>query len=169
MINNFGKKTLIDLAVPLAKDILPELATKEASPVIGKFERKISWQGAVRAEKAFILFISNEVMDDIIKIVNSLEHSSLLIDGAIETVKHEIKKNKKVDFWCYDGTCGCFIDSTYGLFIDTTGNFLIYKCYIWKKSHKSREKTRKQISSIISITYNNESPGKRSHKSMKRI
>ena len=31
-------------------------------------------------------------MDDIIKIVESLEKSGLLIDGATETVQHEIKK-----------------------------------------------------------------------------
>ena len=31
-------------------------------------------------------------MDDIIKIVESLEKSHLLIDGATETVKFEIKK-----------------------------------------------------------------------------
>ena len=31
-------------------------------------------------------------MDDIIKIVESPENSGLLIDGASETVKHEIKK-----------------------------------------------------------------------------
>ena len=31
-------------------------------------------------------------MDDIIKIVESLENSGLLIDGASETAKHEIKK-----------------------------------------------------------------------------
>ena len=37
-------------------------------------------------------------MSDIIEIVESLEKSSLLIDGGTETVKTEIKKNKKVDF-----------------------------------------------------------------------
>ena len=94
MIINFGKETLTDLAVPLAEDVSSELGTKEASSVIDKFERKISWQGAVKAEKGFILLISNEVMDDIIKIVNSLQDLSLLIDGAIETVKHEIKKQE---------------------------------------------------------------------------
>ena len=31
-------------------------------------------------------------MDDIIKIKESIKDSSLLIDGATETVKHEIKK-----------------------------------------------------------------------------
>ena len=35
-------------------------------------------------------------MNDIIKIKKSLEYSSVLIEGVIETVKHEIK-NKKVD------------------------------------------------------------------------
>ena len=33
-------------------------------------------------------------MDDIIKVVRSLEDSNLLIDGATETVKHEIKKQE---------------------------------------------------------------------------
>ena len=36
-------------------------------------------------------------MDDTIKIVKSLEESSLLIKGVIETIKNEKKKNKKVD------------------------------------------------------------------------
>ena len=33
-------------------------------------------------------------MNDIIKIAKSLEHSGLVIDGATEIVKHEIKKQK---------------------------------------------------------------------------
>ena len=36
-------------------------------------------------------------MNDIIKILKSLEDSGVLIDGVTEAVKHEIK-NKKVDF-----------------------------------------------------------------------
>ena len=39
-IGNLGKKTLIDLAVPLAKDVLPKLTTKATSSVLNKFERK---------------------------------------------------------------------------------------------------------------------------------
>ena len=38
-------------------------------------------------------------MDDIIKLVEPLEKSGLLMDGAIETVKYKIKKNKKMDFF----------------------------------------------------------------------
>ena len=55
-------------------------------------KRKKTGQGGVRAGRCFTLFISTEDMDDIIKIVESLEKSGLLTDGASETVKHEIKK-----------------------------------------------------------------------------
>ena len=34
-------------------------------------------------------------MDDIIKIIKSLEDLDVLIDGVTETVKHEIKKTKR--------------------------------------------------------------------------
>ena len=63
---------------------------------MNKFEREISGKGAVRAGKAFTSFISNEDMNDIIKIIKSL-HSGVLIDRVTETVKNEIK-NRKVDF-----------------------------------------------------------------------
>ena len=72
----------------------PKLATKASSSVLDKFERKISGASAVRARKAFTLFVSNEDMNDIIEIVESLENSGLLIDGVSETVKHEIKKQE---------------------------------------------------------------------------
>ena len=97
MINNLGKKTLLDLAVPLAKDVLCKLATKATSYVLDKFDRKISEKCAVRPRKGFTLFISNEDMNDVIKIIESIEKLGPLIGGATETVKHEIK-NKKVDF-----------------------------------------------------------------------
>ena len=44
-------------------------------------------------------------MDDIIKLVESLENSGLLVDGANETVKHEKKekKNEKWDFFFMRG------------------------------------------------------------------
>ena len=55
---------------------------------MNKFEQKISWKGVVRAGKGFILFILNENMNDIIKIIKSLEYSAVLIDGVTEIVKH---------------------------------------------------------------------------------
>ena len=85
---DLGKKALLDIPVPLAKNVFPKLATKTTLSILDKFERKVSGKGAVRAGKRFTLFISNENMYDISKIVESLENSSLLIDGATETVKH---------------------------------------------------------------------------------
>ena len=61
---------------------------------MNKFEIIISGKGAVRAGKRLTLFILIEDMDDIINIVKSLEDSGLLIDGIIEAVKHEIKKQE---------------------------------------------------------------------------
>ena len=87
------KKALTNIAIPLTRDNLVGNLTLYA---INKLER-ISRKGAVRAEKGFALFISNEDTNDIIKIKKSLEDSDILIDGVTETVKHEIK-NKNVDF-----------------------------------------------------------------------
>ena len=91
-LGNLGKKSLANNAIPLAKDNLPGLVSNSSSNPINNFERKISGKGAVRAGKGFTLFISNEDMNDIIKIIKSLEDSGVLIDGDNETLKHEIRK-----------------------------------------------------------------------------
>ena len=59
-----------------------------------KKKKKKSVKGAVRAGKQFTLFILNEDMYDIIKIIKSLEDSGVLIDRVAGTVKHEIKKQE---------------------------------------------------------------------------
>ena len=41
-----------------------------------------------------ILIISNDEMEDIIKIVKSLEDSGLLLKGVTETVQNEVKEQK---------------------------------------------------------------------------
>ena len=69
-----------------------------ASNAINEFERKISGKGAAKAEKGFNLFISNEDMNYIIKIIRSLEDSDVLIDGITETGKLEIK-NRTTNFF----------------------------------------------------------------------
>ena len=80
------------------RDKLPGLvinvASNAALNAINKFERKISGTGAVRVGKGFILFISNEDVDDIIKIVNSLGNSGILIDRITKAVEHQIKKQE---------------------------------------------------------------------------
>ena len=62
---------------------------------INKFERKIGGKRVVRAGKGFTLFMSNQDMNDIIKIIKSLEDLGVLIDRVTETVKHEIRKQER--------------------------------------------------------------------------
>ena len=59
-------------------------------------------------------------MNDIIKIIKSLENVSVLIDGATETVKHELKTKK----WLF-----CYLVCTFGCFISTTHDFFSGKRY----------------------------------------
>ena len=49
--------------------------------------------------------ISNEEMEDIMKIVNSLKDSGLLIKGVSETIKNEAKEQKE-GFFRMLGTLG---------------------------------------------------------------
>ena len=72
-LGNLGEKALTNVAVLLARDSLPGLVTNSTSNTINKFERKTFGKGAVRAGKGFTLVISNEDMNDIIKIIKSLE------------------------------------------------------------------------------------------------
>ena len=69
------------------------MTSNVATKAIDKLGRKVTGQGAVRAWREFTFFISND-MDDILKIVESLEKSGLLMDSASETVKHRIKKQE---------------------------------------------------------------------------
>ena len=87
-----GKKLLTNIAIPLARDSFPELVINVTSNSINKFETKIGGKGTVRAGERFTLFISNKDMNDIIKVIKSLEDLGVLIDGLNRKVKHEIKK-----------------------------------------------------------------------------
>ena len=68
-----GQKAVTNIAISLARDNLPGLISNLTSNTINRFERKIRGKGAVRAGKRFSLFISNKDMNDIIKIIKSLE------------------------------------------------------------------------------------------------
>ena len=45
-------------------------------------------------EIGFTLFMINKDMNDIIKVIKSLEYSGVLIDGITKTIKHEIRKQE---------------------------------------------------------------------------
>ena len=60
IMSNLRKKSLVDLADPLPKDVLLKLPTKSASPTLDKFEGRMCGQGAVKAGKRFILSFLNK-------------------------------------------------------------------------------------------------------------
>ena len=45
--------------------------------------------GATKGAETTALIISNDEMDDILKIVKSLENSGVLLKGVSETIQHE--------------------------------------------------------------------------------
>ena len=92
-------------------------------------------------------------MNDIIKIVESLEYSGLLIDCATETVKHKIKKIRLIS-WCNDGT-SLIIASMASSLIEPAISLLIN--YITGRGQKGR------FLQLLAFS------GERSYKSQKRI
>ena len=76
------------------------------------------------------LFIWNEDINDIIKVIKSLEDSNVLIDDISETVKHEIKKTKR---WI-----SSTFFSTFNRFNSATSNLFSGKRYMSKEELEKR-------------------------------
>ena len=78
---------------PLAKSVLIPLGlTAAASAADAGIHKKILGSG--HNNNNTILIISNDEMDDILKIVKSLENSGLLLKGVSETIQHEAKEQR---------------------------------------------------------------------------
>ena len=76
---------------PLAKSVLIPLGlTAAASAADAGIHKKILGSG----HNNTTLIISNDEMDDILKIVKSLENSGLLLKGVSETFQHEAKEQR---------------------------------------------------------------------------
>ena len=84
LLGNLGKKVLTNIAIFLTRNNLPGLVSNLTSNAVNKTERKISGKGAVRAGKGFTILNLNEDMNDVIKIIKSLEELGVLIDGVSE-------------------------------------------------------------------------------------
>ena len=75
---------LMKVAVPLAKNILAPLGiTAAALAIDAGIQKKIQGSGTTT------LIISKEEMYDIIKIVQALEHSNILLKRVTKTIKNE--------------------------------------------------------------------------------
>ena len=80
---------LMKVAVALAKNIFALLRiTAAASAIDAGIQRKIHGSGATTS------IISNEEMNDIMKIVQALEDSNILLKGVTKTIKNETKEQK---------------------------------------------------------------------------
>ena len=85
-----GLPLIKNVIAPLAKSVLIPLGlTAAASAADAGIHKKILGSGNTT------LIISNNEMQDIIKIVKSLEDSGLLLKGVTETVQNEVKKTKR--------------------------------------------------------------------------
>ena len=80
---------LMKVAVPLAKNVLAPLGISAATSAIdGSIKKKMLSSGMTT------LIISNDEMNDILKIVKSLKNSGLLLKGVSEIIQHEAKEQR---------------------------------------------------------------------------
>ena len=80
---------LMKVAIPLAKNVLAPLGiTAAASAIDAGIQQKIHGSGTTT------LIISNEQMNDVMKIVQALEDSNILLKGVTKTIKNETKEQK---------------------------------------------------------------------------
>ena len=84
----FLGKLLSKLALPLAKNVLAPLSlTAAMSAIDGSIQRKIHGSGVK-------LIIEQEDMNDIMKIIEALENSGILLKGVTKTIENETKEQK---------------------------------------------------------------------------
>ena len=77
------------VAVPLDKNILGPLGiTVAASAIDAGIQKKIYGSGTTT------LIISNEKMNDMMKIIQALQNSNILLKGVTKTIKKETKEQK---------------------------------------------------------------------------
>ena len=80
---------LMKVAMPLAKNVLAPLGLSAAmSAIDGSIKKKMLGSGTTT------LIISNDEMDDVLKIVKSLEDSNVLLKGVSQTIQHEAKEQR---------------------------------------------------------------------------
>ena len=109
--------TLGRLIAPLAKNILMPLGLSAAmSGIDGAIQKKIHGYGTT-------VIFSSEEMNDMIKIVKSLEDSDILMKGSTETLQNDVKKGGALLILpMLLGTLGVSLLSGRGLYRAGSGN-----------------------------------------------
>ena len=81
---------LMKVAIPLAKNVLAPLGiATAASATDAEIQKKIHGSGTTT------LMISNEEINDIMKIVQVIEDSNVLLKGVTKRIKNETKEQKR--------------------------------------------------------------------------
>ena len=84
---------LLKTGLPLLKPVIKAIGllglTAASSAIDAGVQKKIYGSGTTT------LVISNKGMDDIMKIVQALENSGILLKGATKTIKNETKEQKR--------------------------------------------------------------------------
>ena len=79
---------LMKVAMPLAKNVLAPLGlTAAMSAIDGGIQKKMRGEGVK-------LMIDNEDMNDIMKIINALEKSGILLSSVGKTIENKVKEQK---------------------------------------------------------------------------
>ena len=95
LLMNFLPK-LIKPAISIGKNILAPLGLSAAmSATDAAIQKKMCGPGDM--EKFATLIVSNNDLNDLIKIITALEEHDTLLEGTNKTIKNDIKK-KKEDF-----------------------------------------------------------------------
>ena len=80
------------VAVPLANNILAPLGiTAAASAIDAEIQKKIHGSGR---PSSTTLIVSNKEMNNIMKIVQAIKDSNILLKGVTKTIKNETKEQK---------------------------------------------------------------------------
>ena len=91
---------LMKVAMPLAKNVLAPLGlTAAMSAIDGSIQKKMRGEGVK-------LVIEQEDMNDIIKIIEALENSGILLKGVTKTIENETKEQRKRFLSILLGTLG---------------------------------------------------------------
>ena len=79
------------VAIPLAKNILTPLGiTAAALPIDAGIQKKMHGSGIAT------LIISNEEMNDVLKIIQVLEDSNVLLKGVTKTIKNKTRTKRRI-------------------------------------------------------------------------
>ena len=91
---------LMKVALPLAKNVLAPLGlTAAMSAIDGSIQKKIHGSGVK-------LIIEQEDMNDIMKIIEALENSGILLKGVSKTIENETKEQRRGFLSILLGTVG---------------------------------------------------------------